>query len=238
MRYILAFLLLFFTTQAHSSILQTIKDYSEANLSHTSGNNSVQTVGLKNQLLFQSGFMKIVSGIDFLYARAEGIDTVERYTADIEASRILWRNIDRYTSYKWLRDRLSGIRVQHNFNTGVSIHLFQRRRIHNMRIDTGFLYRYEDRLKDEIKQSPMAQIRCLYGYNIDENKEILNIYTTNFDLIDSRNVEVMNEISLKIKLTKMLSLRNSYEVRYRNDPAGNFANTDHSLRVGVVAEWR
>jgi len=182
--------------------------------------------------------MKIVSGIDFLYARAEGIDTVERYTADIEASRILWRNIDRYTSYKWLRDRLSGIRVQHNFNTGVSIHLFQRRRIHNMRIDTGFLYRYEDRLKDEIKQSPMAQIRCLYGYNIDENKEILNIYTTNFDLIDSRNVEVMNEISLKIKLTKMLSLRNSYEVRYRNDPAGNFANTDHSLRVGVVAEWR
>lgn len=202
------------------------------------GNNSLLTLGTKNKIdvrLFN--IYKVKTDIDAFSSRSNGITTSEEYTVDTKVGQQVWRWFGSFSSFKWHRARLLGIRNQQTVTLGAD-GIWVINEIHNVGSSLGFSYRYESRMNRPVKQSPNAQITGEYQVKLLNNTKLESDVEMIFNLDDKEAWEMEWVTGLRFRLTDKLSLTNSYTLKYRNQPVSGFRPGDHKYSLGLIIDWR
>lgn len=227
---------------ARGAVISSFTDTTEFSFVNNSGNSSLNTFHLNNELEFTIWNRTITSDFESFISRSDGKTTSENYLIDARSSKEVWAWKGRpfallwYSEFTWNKDRFAGIRNRYSLNSGYTAH-FRPRIGHQVDSDLGFLYRFEDRIRLAEKQSPSIFLRTAYEFSRGPYK-MGQEFTSAFDLADKSNFEIISQTNIEFRLTRYLSSYNRYRLNYRNAPVIGFKNTDHALLIGVIVHWR
>jgi len=209
---------------------------SNFSLALNSGNNDFLTMGTNNSLMYTpSDKYRLETSLEAFSTRSDGSTTAEWYSFDLKGEQEINRGYGGYLEAAWYRNRLSGIRNQENGAIG----LWAERAIPYETIEVygGLQYRYESRLGESVKQSPMAELGLNYYYKLNYLTKLGSEFESAFDLDDTKNWELDWKAIVAFQLTDKVSVETSYAIKHRNDPISNFGPTDRMLMNTVKIDW-
>ena len=89
-----------------------------------------------------------------------------------------------------------------------------------------------------VRQSPNLEVSGSYKVQLFQNVKFGTKAEILFDLDKRESWESEWETGLDFRMTKYLTFRNSYELKYRNEPVEGFKSADHKVLVSVKVDWR
>jgi len=233
-----AFLIVILTVLAvRADVVGSLKDDTEMSFISTSGNSSVTTFELKNHAEIVLSVWDLSSDMGAFLSRTDDGATAESYDADIKATSYLWWIFDKYNGFGWERDRFAGVQNRWMYNAGIKANAMTLLS-HKIACYLGFLYLYEERIGQTPKQAPSAHLRGNYEFFDLGRFRAEQDATARFNLDDRQDIEVETATSITTNLTKKLFLKNSYILRWKNEPVTGFKTADHRFVVGLLVRWR
>jgi len=176
-------------------------------------------------------------------SNSDGETNEEEYWAGFKTQRDFWEFIGAYHEFEWTRNRFIGIRSKYNVENGFTFKLIDWVKSgypdegEKITLNAGMTYIYEDRLVVVDKQSPSAVL------GLDVSEKLLGSYRaffqnkTYFDLADTENIDSNTELGLTANLSKYVSWKIAYQIKYRNAPVEGSRNTDKRFTLGLTMTW-
>jgi putative salt-induced outer membrane protein len=218
----------------------------EAGLVVSSGNTETTTGNAKINVAREGGNWKNAFGLAGLYASDDTGRTAQRWEATTQqdynfSPKSFWFGAGRYED-----DEFSGFVYQASVSTGLG-RKFIDTEITKFVGTAGVGYKFietEDAFDEEtgalLEPGDSSSEAVLRGTLDLDHK-----FTANTSLIDkfvveagSDNTFLQNDISLQVKMTKVLALAVGYSVRHNTDPPLGFKSTDSLTTINLVYEMK
>lgn len=211
----------------------------------TSGNTDTSTLGLD----FKSKRKPTPWGLDlaasFTRADDSGVTTAEQYYVGGRGIRQLTDRWSVFVGLGWARDPFTGFDNKWLAEAGAEFIAIQSER-HRLAFDAALSWNSEDQIYfDEIALEDRTETVDWFGgvagltwdWTISKNAALSQrlIYQPNFD--QSADWRLASDTAVTASLTKLLALKFSYLVRYRNQPIGENEKTDTTTKASVVLNF-
>ena len=202
----------------------------------TSGNASTQNLGIGGEYISRPAPWAFRFKTGYVRNESEGVETAESLAMLFRAQRAISPRLSAYGQYDYLRDIFAGTEHRHSVEGGLSL-LAVDRAVHRLRLDAGIGYSNEQRVVGDDVSTAIASFGAGYRARLSEGAEFVDESRMVLSLSNGDDWRFDNVAAVTARLTTLLSLKASYTVRYVNNPAPTFEQTDTIAAVALVAKF-
>ena len=211
----------------------------------TSGNTDTSTLGLDLKSKREPTPWGLDLAASFTRADDSGVTTAEQYYVGGRALRQLSERWSLFAGLGWARDPFTGFDNKWLAEIGAEF-IAVKSEHHRLAFDGGLSWNSEDQIYfDEVAMEEKTETVDWFGgvlgltwdWTISKNASLSQrlLYHPNFD--DTSDWRVGSDTAVTASLTKLLALKFSYLVRYRNLPIGDNEKTDTTTKASVVLNF-
>jgi putative salt-induced outer membrane protein len=229
------------TYQGHlqnpSIIPQGFSNDTELGFVQSEGNSNAQTTNLK-QLDSYSWSGNMLSGqYNFLRSESDGVESARRWQASLLFVRDLSKSFGAFVFQGYESDRHAGYELRSHSEAGMKFNIVKQEDWSWLAL-LGYRYTDEQRLQPPRYYSDFGHIYNELNAQLNPSVwlQIWAEYLPNFS--HNKDFQINAEASVSVMLSRILSLKSSYEVIYDNVPApGATHQRDTLLTTSLVAKF-
>jgi putative salt-induced outer membrane protein YdiY len=208
----------------------------ELSLVATGGNTDTQTLGAGGSFVFRPGEWITRGRAAYVRSATDDEDTAESLVLDLRQSRTISPRADVFGRAAYLRDRFAGISHRTTIDAGFGW-LVVDEAPHSLKVDAGAGATHEDRLAGGNETFGIGTLGALYRWRFSESSELTDQFLFTADLGDAPNWRTQNALALTVAMTRVLSVKVSYDLKRINRPVPGFQPTDTMLTAALVAKF-
>lgn len=208
----------------------------ELSLVATSGNTDTKTLGAGGSVIFRPGVWVTHARAAYIRSATDGVDTAKSLVGDVRQSRAISPRVDVYGRAAYLRDRFAGIRHRTTLDAGFGW-LAVDEAPHSLKFDAGGGVTHEARVTDESQTFAIGTLGALYRWRFSPTSDLTDQFLFTADLGDGPNWRARNTLALTVSMTRVLSVKVSYDLKRSNRPVPGFQPTDTMLTAALVAKF-
>jgi len=238
----LVFSLFFLFYGCYSSRLYGLDEFrlesasSEISLMTMRGNTNLTNFHLGSGVNMRLVYMDLDANCSADLSKTSEKISVEKYNLNVQGSKKKLSWLSRYNSLDWFKDIIAGVENRYMLETGLIFHIYSSKQ-NTIWSNFGFSYSYEERVSEDVKQSPNAKNSYSYALKLD-NIEFNQTVCGTFDLYDRKNFDISSDSSVLFRINKILGIKNTYTMEYENEPTRGYKNTNHKIFMSVIFDWR
>lgn len=202
----------------------------------TTGNTDSQTLGLSGDIIFRPDSWEIRNRAGFIRAETDNVLTAEALFYNFRGARKLSARLSAYGQYDYLRDRFAGV-DHRNVVTGGLDYLLLDAAPNRLSVFGGLGYLNEQRVAGEDLSTAVFAAGWAYRLKFSESAEFTDDFRYDQSLSDGGDWRIGHTAAVAAKLTGLLSLKVSHNIRFANQPPPGFENTDTVMAVALVAKF-
>jgi putative salt-induced outer membrane protein YdiY len=199
----------------------------------TAGNTSTRTLGMGAQLFHQRDRRESKLSTSFLTTQADGVTKARSLAATARHAISVAERLQTFGEAGYTRDRFAGIGHRVTATGGIA-YATRLRPPHSLTIQGGLGMTVERRLDLSTLRFLTATGVLDYGWTIAPGIRLDQNVTLTTDLASARNWRGASGTVLSVTLTRVLSLKATHALEYRNQPVTNFGRTDMRTAVSLV----
>jgi putative salt-induced outer membrane protein YdiY len=204
----------------------------ELSLVDTGGNTSTTTVGLSADALHRAARGTTRATVRFLSSEADAVTLARAVSVEGRHGLRLGPALEVFARAAYARDRFAGIDNRAAADIGTSWSLrFTPGQTLTTEAAAGFTH--EERL-DGTSRFATATGTIGYAWRITPGTQLRNDATVVADLDVAQNWRGSNAAAVTVTLTRVLSLKASHVVEYRNEPVPGFVRLDRRSGAALV----
>jgi putative salt-induced outer membrane protein YdiY len=210
---------------------------SELSFVSTAGNTETRTTGLASDLTRQTDAS--ASHVRFAYISSVSDDVTQARTTTLQARHgfNLREHLAVFARGGYTRDRFAGIDNRVAFDGGLAYTVGNAPR-HQLTFEGGVGYTAEDRIEEETLRFATGTGTARYVWQIATGSELREEVAFVSDLGEAENWRAANAAAISVTINRLLSLKVSNDVEYRNLPVTGFERTDVRTAAAVVLTLR
>ncbi len=208
----------------------------EVSLVGTGGNSDAQTLGLASSLVWRPAGWTTEARASFVRSETSGVETARSLVASGREARTLSPRLDAFGRLEYLVNEFAGIDARVRADAGLGYKAIVRG-AHRLRIDTGFGYSHEARLKEADLSSAVATVGGRYEWQITKATRLTNAPLLTASLDDRQDWRFDNALAVTTSMTRVFSLKLAHELKFLNAPVAKFKKTDTVFAVTLVAKF-
>jgi putative salt-induced outer membrane protein YdiY len=208
---------------------------SELSFVATAGNATTRTIGLGAGLEHRSDLTKTDMAVSYLSNDAEDETLARALTAHIRHGIRVRESLDVFGRISYARDRFAGIESRVTTEAGTAYTAALPRQV--LTTEAAIGYTSERRITSEALRFATLSGALLYEWRVRPGTDLRNALRAVADLSEAENWRGTNELALTVVLTRLLTLKVSQSVEYRNMPVETFRRTDMRTAAAFVVSW-
>jgi putative salt-induced outer membrane protein YdiY len=206
---------------------------SELSAVATGGNTSTRTIGMSAQVAHRIDRRETEADLRFLTSQADDVTNARLLMVKARHGFSVTERVQVFGAASYARDRFAGIEDRVTATAGVA-YMVPLTKPQSLTLEAGLGWTAEDR-------SDLANLRFTtatgaldYRWAVASGTELREEATFNADLESVANWRSSSTTALTVSVTRVVSLRASYAVEYRNRPVVGFGRTDMRTAVALV----
>ena len=210
---------------------------SELSFVSTAGNTSTRTTGLASDLTRKTD--RSASHVRFTYISSVSDDVTQARATTLQARHgyNLREHLAIFARGGYTRDRFAGIDNRIALDVGLAYTVGKAPR-HQLTFEGGVGYTAEDRIEEETLRFATGTGTARYVWQIATGSEFREEVAFISDLSEADNWRAGIAAALSVAINRLLSLKVSNDVEYRNLPVTGFERTDVRTSAAVVLTLR
>ncbi len=199
---------------------------------NTTGNTEVTTVSASEKVTHTSGFWRFEQAFNTVYGQNAGKENTNLLRASVGAWYALRPSISLATGVMYDRNRFAGIAQRTEEYLGLLFRVLNAKS-DTLRIETGGSMTQQRGTDGLTNNYPAARGALWYKHGFSPSAFFLQTVESIPNLDVSEDWRVNTESSVVAPLSKRLSLKAGYVLRYDNLPEVGFKKTDRFVTTGV-----
>lgn len=208
----------------------------EASFLQTSGNTSVNTVGLGASSLYEASPWKGKAAGSYLQSSNGGTQVAELFSLDLRGDRALAGALGAFAQLGALRNIFAGFNSRFFGDAGVSYTLFESSE-HNLSFELGLGGNTENRVVGGSQSFATARAGANYKWTFSPTADFTTGLTLLENLMDTRDLRVTSLSAVSVAMTSLLSLKVGFRLDFLNLPVPGKVSVDTATTVAVVAKF-
>jgi putative salt-induced outer membrane protein YdiY len=210
---------------------------SELSFVSTAGNTSTTTTGLASDLERQTDASS--SRLRFAYVSTAADDVTQARATTLQARHGIKvrEHVEVFGRGGYARDRFAGIDNRMALDAGLA-YMTGRAPRHQLRFEGGVGFTAEERVAADTLRFATGTGTARYVWQVATGSELREEVGLVADLGEGRNWRAANAAALSVALTRLLSLKVSNDIEYRNLPVFAFRRTDMRTAAAIVLTLR
>jgi putative salt-induced outer membrane protein len=208
----------------------------ELSLVATGGNTDTQTIGAGASIVFRPEGWTTDARAAFVRSEANDLETAKSFVADFRQARSLSARAEAFGRYGYRSDRFAGIEHRNTIDGGIGYKLLTGP-IHLLRVDGGLGYSREDRVVGEELSFALANFGAAYKWQLAKSADLTDGAIVTLPLNHEDAWRFANAFALTAAMTRVLSLKLSYDSQFNNSPVPGFEKTDRLMSAAIVAHF-
>lgn len=208
----------------------------ELSLVATGGNTDTQTIGAGASLVFRPEGWTTDARTAFVRSEANDLQTAKSLVADFRQARALTARLEAFGRYGYLSDRFAGIEHRNTVDGGLGYKLLTGP-VHLLRVDGGLGYTREARVVGEQLSFALANFGGAYKWQLSKTADITDSAILTLPLSQKDAWRFNNALAAAAALTRVLSLKLSYDSKFNNTPVPGFEKTDRLMTAAIVVRF-
>lgn len=201
-------------------------------LVNASGNTDVTTLNVGEHLSYVTGPWTLAHETIAIEGRSKGSETAAQYSSALRVDRAFSPRFGAYALAGWYRNPFAGIGRRFDEGTGLTAKLIARP--HDVLSGEAGISFVQERNTALLENTFSAgRGALLYKHNFTDAASLQQAVELLADLKHSDDRRVNSETSLTAPLSKRISLKAAYLIRFQNLPQPGFKKTDRVLTTGV-----
>ena len=202
----------------------------------TTGNAESRTVNLGGEFIVRPDQWVVRNKAGYVRNMADGALSAESLQYLFRADRTLSPRTSAFGEYAYFRDEFAGVSNRNSLVAGFSQKLVSRAP-HALSVDAGLGYLNEQRVTDPDVSSGTYSFGAAYRWKLSATAELSEDarFTGLFDQASDWRLD--ETLAITARLTGLLSLKASNNVRYANAPVSGFKTTDTTTAIALVAKF-
>jgi len=201
----------------------------------TSGNSENSTLAGKNLLKYN--FTNRIEGvwdIEALKSKNGSVKAAERYATNLKLDYLFTEQFYAGLGTGWLKDKFAGIENRYYAGPLIGYKFFTGPK-HFLRNELGLNYTKENYIDMTEEGFIEGRIFGLYEYAFTETAKFSQALEYLYNFETNHNYKAISQSALTVTITKIFSIKTSYEVRYVDQPIPDtLEKTDRVLSVSLV----
>jgi putative salt-induced outer membrane protein YdiY len=210
---------------------------SELSILATGGNTSTRSIGVGSDLTHRNAGRTSAASIAFFTNDIDGVTEARSITARTRHGIQVRDRLEIFGEGSYRRDRFAGVDDRFVLTGGVS-YAATFRRSHVITADGGFGFTNEDRLDGRHLRFATATGTVHYAWEMKPKAAFTQEIRLNADLNAAANWHGTTRTSVTVTVSRILSLRFSHALEYRNAPVTGFGRTDTRTAAALVFSFR
>jgi putative salt-induced outer membrane protein YdiY len=206
---------------------------SELSLVATGGNTSTRTVGIGADMLHRGDRVDTRGTFAYLSSEADSVTQARSLRLQGRPSFRFGPRLQAYADGEYTRDQFGGIDGRTTGTLGVA-YVAPVRRPHSLTIEGGGGVTNEQRVGGETARFFTASAAAHYAWALTPGSRLTQDVAFNGDLWEGSNWRSTSVTSLSVTVTRLLSLKASHSIEYRNAPVTGFRRTDMRSAAALV----
>lgn len=199
----------------------------------TSGNTSVTTSGLDEQMILRPGWRWThTQGFAVVYGRSNGAVAAEAYHAGWKTEMAFTARVGSYASLVFDRNRFAGIASQYIYSVGLSAQVLFAPN-DQISIEAGLARVNLTGVNGTASNFFSGRTAGIYHHSFNARTSFDQVVELLPNLVDGRDLRVNSASSLVAPISSHFGLKASYLVRYDHEPQPGFKTTDATFTTGL-----
>jgi putative salt-induced outer membrane protein YdiY/ketosteroid isomerase-like protein len=199
----------------------------------TTGNSSTRTIGLASELVHRTDGRTTRASVSFLTSEADEVTRARSINAQARHGFRVRERLEIFGRVEYARDTFAGIQNRETVEAGASYKAALPPR-HELVLEPGGGFTIEDRAGVRDLKYAIATTAIRYAWTPRPGARLENALATTADLETLGNWRSTNALSFTMTLTRVLSLKASHGLEYRNQPVPGFRRADTRTSVALV----
>ena len=199
---------------------------------NASGNTDVTTLNAGEHLSYVSGPWTFAHEMIVIEGRSHGAETAAQYATDLRVDRAISPRFGAYALAGWYRNPFAGIGRRFDEGVGLS-HKVLMRPHDAISGELGISFVQERTIALVSNNFSAGRGALLFKHNFSDAASLQEAFELLENLKASVDRRVNSETSLTAPLSKRISLKAGYLIRFQNLPEPGFKKTDRVLTTGV-----
>ena len=208
----------------------------ELSLVATGGNTDTQTIGAGASVVFRPEGWTTDARTAFVRSEANDLETAKSFVADFRQARTLTARLEAFGRYGYLSDRFAGIEHRNTIDGGLGYKLLTGP-IHLLRVDGGLGYTREGRVVGDQLSFALANFGAAYKWQLSKSADLTNGALLTLPINQEDAWRFNNAFAVAAAITRILSLKLSYDTKFNNSPVPGFQKTDRLMSAAIVARF-
>jgi putative salt-induced outer membrane protein YdiY len=210
---------------------------SELSFVSTAGNTSTTTTGLAGDLARQTDASSSRLRIAYVSTAADEVTQARASTVQARHGITVREHFEVFGRGAYARDRFAGIDHRVAIDAGVAFTTGRLPR-HRLTFEGGGGFTTEDRVEAETLRFATGTGTARYVWQLATGSELREEVAIIADLGKGQNWRAASAAAINFALTRLLSLKVSNDIEYRNLPVAGFRRTDMRTAAAVVLTLR
>jgi putative salt-induced outer membrane protein YdiY/ketosteroid isomerase-like protein len=203
----------------------------------TGGNASTRTLGVGSQATHRRNGGTTEMSVAFLTSEAEAVTQARSLKSDLRHAYALSQRIELFGRAAYARDRFAGIDHRVGLDAGLAFAAgFPA--AHALTIEGSVGWTSERRLDASRLRFVLVAGTVEYAWQIAPGARIQEIASLVADVETARDWRGTHTAALTLNLTRLLSLKASHSLEYRNLPVPGFGRTDTRTAAALVLTFQ
>jgi putative salt-induced outer membrane protein YdiY/ketosteroid isomerase-like protein len=203
----------------------------------TGGNTSTHTLGVGSQAAHRRDGATTQMSVAFLTSEAEEVTQARSMNADLRHARALSQRIELFGRTAWARDRFAGIDHRIALDTGLA-YAAALPASHALTIEGSVGWTSERRRDGRRPRFALVAGAVDYTWKIAPGAEVQETASLVADVETARDWRGTHRLAVTLGLTRLLSLKASHALEYRNVPVAGFGRSDSRTAAALVLTFR
>jgi putative salt-induced outer membrane protein YdiY len=210
---------------------------SELSLVATGGNTSTRTIGLGTNVTHLTDVTRTRAQVAFLTSEVDAVTRARSFTMQARHGIRVGRRVELFGDGSYGRDRFAGIDNRATTTAGIAYTALVPPR-HALTAEGSIGFTAEQRLDATNLRFAMAASAVRYAWTIVPGTQLTEDIALNADLESAENWRGTNSLAITVALTRLLSLKASHALEYRNRPVAGFGRMDTRTSAALLISLR
>lgn len=197
-----------------------------------SGNTQVTTFNLGEKLTYTTGRWTFAQTAAAIYGESDGSATAEQYDAGLRADYAVVNRLSVYAAATYYRNAFAGLAERWNEGVGLAWKAFTVTH-DSLQLEGAFLINQERNLADARRSFGASRAALNYKHLFGESATFTQFLEWIASVEDSKDQRVNSETALTAPISKKISLKAAYVIRFDNQPEPGKTDTDRTFTTGL-----
>lgn len=199
---------------------------------NTSGNSEVTTFNLGQKLTRTAGLWLFAQTAKVIYGETDGSATAESYEAGLRADYIIKERVSAFTLLTYQRNPFAGVAARYAEGVGLSLRAVRAPR-DTLSVEGSVSANQERSTADLEKTFAATRAALAYKHLFGTAAFFTQALEWLANLNDSDDQRINSETAFTAPISRQISLKAAYIVRFDNQPEPGFEDTDRIFTTGV-----